>query len=400
MWPPQLLATDSAQLQAASLIQWTIQIGFLLAIILLIILILRKLFVAVLPSYHWMLAKQAIKSTCDTSRSECSCHHHFSRTPPSFRMSTANILGSLKAETFTSVPPHHMCYAWRHKQSQAPLATSSSPHSAAAGSQFHQCLVDSAGTAQIFSPLSPPFNTDLRGDEHFALPESSSNPNKAINWLAAGVSITGPKTDNELDDGSSISNFKFNPNHRSLTAVSYDIPNTTSEADWRNLDEHLKIELQNKHKSPNVPAPKQPTDEASPSSSASNTINRSSGSSTTAQMLSNEASSSFDHSDYLNESSTTPNTPNGSQPRNHIGSSVGSSSSRLSRQRRQMSNLATKQASPLSKMLVAQSQPNSPMFAARFAPKYEFGHQRSLETNPERHYYEEIHQPQSDQDLG
>lgn len=181
MWPQHLLNGVSTNQQPdfsqpATLIQWTILIGSLLSVVLLILLILRKLFVSTFPSYQWMLAKQTLKNTSklkqtgaaslDCCQAASAIHHqtaarHLSASGtivgsaaaaaaaaaanmlspcvavgPASRTSPGGLLAALKPSSSSSapnkhhhhihyqqassIPPHHMCYAWRRQQQQPP----------------------------------------------------------------------------------------------------------------------------------------------------------------------------------------------------------------------------------------------------------------------------------------
>lgn len=365
MWPIQLFNGDPIQSQAASLIQWSILIGFLIAIILLIMLIVRKLFISMFPSYQWMLAKQAIKSTsCNSTQlasTDCSCHHsHAHRAHLAYQLSPSSVLGGPKSDGFSgsaNITPHHMCYSWHEQQpiqQHSPMATCQlAQHTSGLGGALHQCLVDTNGSAQIFSPGSPPFNTDLIDglDRVAGYPTSISNP--------------------------SVNNMNLS---RHL-ATSVRLSSQTSD------DPHKK------HKSPNVPASKkrikkqhnEARETSASVSSGSESVggsSRSSIQSTTAQMLSNEASSSFDHSDHIMENLTAPNTPSSaSQSQKFTGL----------QQRRQSSTQALKLASPLTKTIAAQSQSSSPMLATDFANRFS-GKPKPVNDNNRDNYYEEIYQ--------
>lgn len=69
MWPAKLFHSSSSLHigapqpdGATQLLQWTILIGSLLAVVLLIALIARKLVAKAAPSYHWLLAKHTLKT--------------------------------------------------------------------------------------------------------------------------------------------------------------------------------------------------------------------------------------------------------------------------------------------------------------------------------------------------
>lgn len=266
MWPGQLLSGSDP---AANLIQWTILISFLLAIILLIMLIVRKLFVSMFPSYHWLLAKQAIKTTCNSSQlsstlsGNCSCHGQHKENArhlgpahlATYQLSSSNILGvagPTKTETISGPnvtnnlqPPHHMCYAWRQqhhdiqacdvKRLQSLGARSVSESNS---SPFHQCLIDTNGIAHLLSPTSTnQFNTDhivkasqTSPDGAHIMSGSSVNMNGNVGCFRPTASIKGITltADNEHDDGGSIVSVGYNFDYNSLTGAAYDIPNVTN----------------------------------------------------------------------------------------------------------------------------------------------------------------------------
>lgn len=199
MWPQHLLTgitttsqQDNFSQPATQLIQWTILIGSLLSLILLIMLILRKLFVSTFPSYQWMLAKQTLKSTSKLN------HHHQTATPDCCQASSysrggqqRHLTGSVMPACVTvnpssglfgfksrqhqhhlhfqqanlaknQLPPHHMCHAWRQQQAANVEGGSNS------GKQIRQATIGQSytvlnanGNHILSSSFAPTFNTDI-----------------------------------------------------------------------------------------------------------------------------------------------------------------------------------------------------------------------------------------------
>lgn len=154
MWPSQLLSSNNAGDlggQQANLIQWTILIGSLLTLILLIMLIIRKMLVstASLPSYRWLLAKQtaikpasqvgSIRGRLVQSNKECNCKHQ-----PQFRHhSLAGLSGTqlLCDEASPIIQHHHQVGSISH-QAACRAAAANQPGLASAA--YQQYLVTEA----------------------------------------------------------------------------------------------------------------------------------------------------------------------------------------------------------------------------------------------------------------
>lgn len=178
IWPlSQLSALGEPSLQAG-LIQWAILLGSLLVIVLLIMLIARKLFFSAFqPSYHWMLAKHTIKSSSKLNALNGDCCYAAGRPPQAPGAGASLVVGAsthqappfasnhlgcstasvLLADGQPSLPPHHMCYAWRRNTSSSSNSRAANNKSCSNGQTF-QCIVDAQGR-HLLDTAQNPFNT-------------------------------------------------------------------------------------------------------------------------------------------------------------------------------------------------------------------------------------------------
>lgn len=162
IWPNQL--TYSATNLQANVIQWTILIGSLVALILLIMLIIRKLFYSTFPSYRWLLAKQTAMKSPNENRlgsirgrlvrdsKECNCKHK----PHQRHQSLAALSGTqLLCDEASQIIQHHhqvgsisrqMCQAaheW-HGSQQIGCSARSSGGANLASTAYQQYLLTEA----------------------------------------------------------------------------------------------------------------------------------------------------------------------------------------------------------------------------------------------------------------
>lgn len=238
MWPAsstQLNALESLS-PHAGLIQWTILVGSLLLIVLLIMLIVRKLFFSAFqPSYHWMLAKQTLKSTSKlgaassaTSSTALDCcapqadfiggsqvvaqsshHHHHNLHHQTFGLGNQQHAHQQAACPTSLVldaqgrAQHHMCYAWRTNANgqQEPC---SKPASSSIGSlnktcakHVHRCIVDAQGRHL----LEGDFNNKNRLFINNNLVQS--NDQACSSYLTSQHQQTTTTTNNSLNSNSS-----------------------------------------------------------------------------------------------------------------------------------------------------------------------------------------------------
>lgn len=194
MWPKYADGLAIGGSQANLIIQWSILIGSLLTTLLLITLLLRKLFIATFPSYHWMLAKQTIKSSSASQMDADCCPHHTHHAvlhPSNGPASYPPILNSLG-------PPHVHHYEGPWSQvSSGRCPTFSSPTVAGVLQQYggqpgefknlqrgeyQQFVLDSNGRHIVFAgSLGAKFNTDATLNRfttetgHLATPANTAN---------------------------------------------------------------------------------------------------------------------------------------------------------------------------------------------------------------------------------
>lgn len=303
MWPNHLIngmvstATTNQQNlnQPATLIQWTILIGSLLSVILLILLILRKLFVSTFPSYQWMLAKQTLKNTsklnqtavanldcCQASAAAAAIHQnrHLSLSGSSVQANSNHAMltpciaiasaasstsspASLFAGGFKSsnkhhhhihyqqaspIPPHHMCYAWRRQQQPAQadiqgegVIDCNNKHRLANGNNAttaHQYIVDANGKHILGSSLGAEFNTDI-----YDLPASFAH--ESANSMTNSTTTSGYKFAR-----TNMSMNKHNMESHSETSAAnynYDTLNSNYGNQALNVQQDSKGQFQQQH---------------------------------------------------------------------------------------------------------------------------------------------------------
>lgn len=386
MWPKGLLnSVSSSDLgPQANIIQWTILIGSLLSIILLIMLILRKLFLATFPSYHWMLAKQTIKSSSKLAASDC-CQSRRHRHSTVLMGANPEIGANLQHH-----PPHHMCYAWRRDRPPQPLSGCKQLDGQPV---YQQYLVDSNGRHLLAggSSWSAKFNTDQATKRDFYLensPKSLSNSTSSrgnnrirddpmmedvnsmistnynydtLNGSFIQQQAKAPDDVGKLTTTTTIANSnplqaRLPTSAKSNTSIEWTLP---EGAQSKNLGMNPANEdetREGKHRSPNVPLITNKTTDQLEEKSCSNSRSSSivmlssgdspSSQSTTAQMLSQAASSSFEQTPELTFDCSSAIIHNGSpaslngKPRFNPGQA-------------KLACLPSQSA---------QSQPNSPMF--------------------------------------
>lgn len=303
MWPQHLLNGVSTSQhfdlnQSVSLIQWTILIGSLLSIVLLIMLILRKLFVSTFPSYQWMLAKQTLKSTSklnqasaaslDCCQAASAAARHQTRnlstsgtvagsagpnmlshcvavaTATNSRSSVSSLFAGLKSSSTSSsnhnhhihypqaspIPPHHMCYAWRRQQ-QPPSddieggvigCGSGEKHRPTNNTTAHQYIVDYKGKSILSSSLGANFNADIYDlPANFAQESADSmtiGSTSTSGYNAPRTAISKPKSSNNGNDSSqSVISAHYN----------YDTLNSNYGNQALNEVHHDQQRLQQKH---------------------------------------------------------------------------------------------------------------------------------------------------------
>lgn len=300
IWPH--LLTQGELGPQARLVQWSILIGSLLIVVLLIMLILRKLLARSTPSYHWMLAKQTLKTSADC----CNHRHHLSSAS---HLDSAILLNSDGTTRSQPVPPHaHFANLCNSSQNQYQFVLDA---------DGRQHLLAASGSLSGFTCAS---GNKRHVDQHSLL---SSN----YDTLQSSKQVT---TNNSSD-----ANTHLPPTNQPRCQLA------TGEA--------AVFGAQAKHRSPNVPATLDNGIAArtsrSPSISSSSSVQ-----STTAQMLSNAASSSFEQPPEFTCCEPSP------------GVTVLSSSPL---------SLQAAKLRPVGKLVPAtvQSQPNSPMFANQFNPQ-------------------------------
>lgn len=177
MWPTQLLDKAADLGAPANLIQWTLLIGSLLSLVLLIMLIVRKLFVSTFPSYRWLLAKQtaikplqagSIRGRLVQSNKECRCRHQ----PQHRHQSLAGLAGTqLLCDDASRIVQHHhqvgsishqMCQPaeWRPLEGSAQMAAKSGKLASAA---YQQYLLTEASGRHLLSDEFKADYADLTG---------------------------------------------------------------------------------------------------------------------------------------------------------------------------------------------------------------------------------------------
>lgn len=242
-WPPTgPSAFQLAGLNTARIIEWTIIVGSLLSIVLLLMLILRKLFASTLPktqpSYHWMLAKQTLKE---------------------------------QQQPATYCQPVIPQLAQAKRQAGNDLQFQFWP-----GHAERQITVDTAGR-HLFGAS---FNTDAPSKQAAPVSEIRrvSTGESSVISLGYNYDTLNAGSSNQLGSAPDINDRNFLPTRDFVPARQVE-SGVLGQADWS----------EEKHKSPNVP--KKWTE------SGSSSLASSGRSSATAQMLSNAVSSgsSFEH---------------------------------------------------------------------------------------------------------
>lgn len=402
MWPAgfMLMGSELALSPAASLLQWALLLGLLLALLLLIMLTLRRLCASLQPSYHWLLARQAIKSSSQLAAPICTCSHR-ARLPTSGHLDAHDdddLDGQLGAHLGHQHHQHHQaaadcCFgapaAFASPLSQLRCLAWQQQLGAGIKSPSH-LLVDAQGEAHLLSGqaqapagLASYFNTDALGQSVAQATRSSGslvstrNPNAWCSSLSqtydvptldggAGTLERGPPTppgshahlrSGEHQSSMSHSEFATSPHQNpATTRIRANQTNSFSSSHFRSLEE--------------LDARASGGPNSRPSSRSSTTD------SSTAEMVStNEASvsrSSIERNlavDVVSESASihtaaaTPNTPLAARPPPNRRAARESANSSF-----RLGSPATKLASPLMDAVklaaqVAHSQPNSPMFA-------------------------------------
>lgn len=181
--------------------QWTILIGSLLSLVLLVLIILRKLLTSSLPvssSYQWMLAKQTLKSSCGASGSssldqtsgvnECHCPLHHSlggcsssstRQPPPHLLFGSNLTQEplVAAGNSSYKRQHHLVRqqqqqqhhpvrcnlsSWRHRQDPSDESSQSNSNR-----KQQQLIVDSNGRHLLVTGNSAALRQQPGGQQQF-----------------------------------------------------------------------------------------------------------------------------------------------------------------------------------------------------------------------------------------
>jgi len=376
MWSPQKLLNGDLGPQA-NLIQWSILIGSLLTIILLIMLLVRKLFVSTFPSYRWMLAKQTLESSSSQFSVADFCQPR-SRGQTATSSTTSN-QPTISIETDAKLGQvHQVCHPmlcnWPASQRKQPDTSKTARSSSSA---YHHVI-------------------GLNGKHHLNL--SLNNANFNLDRPAYSNSESGIADERD----SLVSNYDYdtlNSNYDDPTSIQQGERGSIITQDFVSYRPKsgrstckpaaMGVSNQNKQTLREAPGGKSEFSQAfaesghifttnqtnlsdSKSSSISSSDNSPSVQSTTAQMLSNEASSSFEQPLDLGPKSSVTNSDIDSIPVSETPTRPVS----LTRKPRTKDYTKLINYSPQS----TKTQPNSPVLTSLPTA----GQKRSMATQPVR----------------
>lgn len=252
--------------QTARIIEWTIIVGSLLFIVLLIMMILRKLLASsrlakTHSSYQWMLAKQTQKE-----------------------QSMSNTVAAFCRASSTAYPTHLVQFS---RQPQASDDRSNEQPTWSASAE-RQLSIDATGR-HLFSGT---FNTDVAFHQQLV-----GAKNEAKGRVFAGLTETDGNSVISIYDYDTLGASRSSGSHNQELAKGAFLPTRDFVAATTATPRRSQTEWAGeKHKSPNVPAKGCWNNTAAAAESRSSSLASSGRSSATAQMLSNGASSagSFD----------------------------------------------------------------------------------------------------------